>query len=226
MALTDSPVPLPTSTVEPTGTMSWVFLKPVAALRKKPSRMTTKLRWATTVPKGPQRNRSAYRFSPLSSGSVIVRKRWDFKTSRTSSIAVSGPVGTRMLALSAALVEDRVPPPHPHGRDLLHARGAESQHSRADRPGYCDGRRTRGLEVPPLPDDHRPGRQRAKPVCRPVPLGSLRNRRSPPELRRHPAGLLPQRGDGLQEHPAHRPCRLDGRGRQRDRAVGQGHVVQ
>jgi len=45
--------------LEPTGAVKSVFLKPVVALRKKPRRMTTKLRWAMTVPKGPQRNRSA-----------------------------------------------------------------------------------------------------------------------------------------------------------------------
>src|SRR5665648_203923 len=90
MALTDNPVPLPTSTVEPTGTMSWVSLKPVVALRKKPSRMTTKLMWATTVPKGPQRKRSAYRFSPLSSGSVIVLNQIDVKTEKKPSVSKTG----------------------------------------------------------------------------------------------------------------------------------------
>src|ERR1035437_2198204 len=59
-----------------------------------------------TVPNGPQRNRSAYRFRPFSSGSLIVRKRWDFKTSRTKSVATSGSAASRTLALKGAWVKN------------------------------------------------------------------------------------------------------------------------
>jgi len=46
------------------------------------------------------------------------------------------------------------------------------------------------------------------------------------ELRGHPRRVLPQRDHRLQEHRAHRSRGLDGPGRKRDRAVGQGNVVQ
>src|ERR1035437_5374137 len=86
--------------------MNWVSLKPVVALRKKPSRITTKLRWAMTVPKGPQRKRSAYRPNPCSPASLMVLKLWERKTLSTSLAALSGPAWTRILALRGACVKN------------------------------------------------------------------------------------------------------------------------
>jgi hypothetical protein len=54
----DSDVPLPTGTVEPMAIAKSVFRKPPAPMTA-PARMRMRLRWAMTVPNGPQRKRSA-----------------------------------------------------------------------------------------------------------------------------------------------------------------------
>jgi hypothetical protein len=102
LASTVRPVPWPTLTGTPTGAMKDLSLKPVVALTTKPSMTRMRLRWATTVPNGPQRKRSAYTAAPCFVDVSTTRKCSRRRAVRTRSAADAASTGRSTVARSGA----------------------------------------------------------------------------------------------------------------------------